>query len=61
MPIPLEIKLVIDRLNRELDETERDAIAGLNLVRQRLSLFPENEILMQFFCCVEQYSIFCGN
>lgn len=49
MPIPSEIQALIDRINRELDETERDAIAGLNLVRQRLSLFPENEILMQFF------------
>jgi hypothetical protein len=58
MPIPSEIQGLIDRLNRELDETERDAIAGLNLVTQRLSLFPENEILMQFFAALSNILFF---
>ena len=58
MPIPSEIQALIDRLNRELDEIERDAITGLNLVRQRLSLFPENEILMQFFAALSNILFF---
>ena len=58
MSIPSEIQLVIDRINRELDETERDAIAGLNLIRQRLSLFPESEILMQFFAALSNILFF---
>jgi hypothetical protein len=58
MSIPLEIQALIDRLNHELDETERDAIVGLNLVRQMLSLFPENEILMQFFAALSNILFF---
>ncbi|MFB2918965.1 hypothetical protein [Aerosakkonema funiforme] len=58
MPIPSEIQALIDRINGELDETERDAIAGLNLVRQRLSLFPENEILVQFFAALSNILFF---
>ncbi|AFY84457.1 hypothetical protein [Oscillatoria acuminata] len=49
MPIASEIQALIARINRELEETEQDALSGLNLVRQRLSLFPGNEILMQVF------------
>jgi len=49
MPIPSEIQALVDRLNQELDETEQDSTIALHLVRQRLSLFPTNEILIQFF------------
>lgn len=49
MPISSEIQSLIDRLNQELDETEEEATAGLNLVRPLLSRFPENDIMVQFF------------
>ncbi len=49
MPIPSEIRELADRLNQELEQTERDTTEGLNLVRQRLSIFPDNDILIQFF------------
>jgi len=35
MPISPEITDLVDRLNQELNETEQNAIEGLNLVRQR--------------------------
>ncbi|MCL1468136.1 hypothetical protein [Argonema galeatum] len=49
MPIPSEIQDLIDRLNRELAETETDATQGLNLVRPILSRFPDNARMIQFF------------
>ena len=49
MPIPSELQALVDRLNQELDEIEQDSTIALHLVRQRLSLFPNNEILIQFF------------
>ena len=49
MPILPEIQTVIDRLNRELNEIERESTEGLNLTRELLSRFPDNAILTQFF------------
>ena len=47
MPIPPEITAVINRLNQELDEIERQANAAQNLVRTALSRLPENAMLRQ--------------
>jgi hypothetical protein len=58
MPISPEITDLVDRLNQELNETEQNAIEGLNLVRQRLSLFPGNEILIQFFASLNNILFF---
>lgn len=47
MPITSKMANLVERLNRELDETQQDAITGLNLVRQKLLIFGfgDNEIL----------------
>lgn len=58
MSIPSEIQTLVDRLNQELNDTEQYATAALNLVRQRLSLFPDNEILMQFFGTLNNILLF---
>ena len=58
MPIPSEIQALVDRLNEELNEIEQDATVALNLVRQKLSLFPDNEILMQFFGALNNILLF---
>ncbi|AFY75969.1 hypothetical protein Ple7327_0522 [Pleurocapsa sp. PCC 7327] len=49
MPIPPELVDLVNRLNQELDETEREATEGLNLLRPLLSRFPSNVRLIQFF------------
>jgi len=49
MPIPSEIRELINRLEQELDEIEQKATDGLNLVRPLLSLFGDNAILIQYF------------
>jgi hypothetical protein len=48
MPIPSEIKSLIERLNLELETTEREANEGLSLVRPILSSFSDNVRLIQF-------------
>jgi hypothetical protein len=48
MPIPSEIQSLINRLNLELETTEREANEGLSLVRPVLSSFPDNVRLIQF-------------
>ena len=49
MAIPPNLQVLIHRLNRELNEIEKEATQGLNLVRPLLSRFPENVSLSQFF------------
>ncbi len=58
MPILPEIQALVDRLNQELNETEQEAIEGINLVRQRLSLFPDNEVLIQFLASLNNILFF---
>lgn len=58
MSIPQEIRAAVDRLNKELEETEREATEGLNLVRPILSSFPDNTILTQFFASLNNVLLF---
>ena len=61
MPIPPEIQSLIDRLNLELEIIEREATEGENLVRQLMSLFPNNALLIQFFAYWQTTRFFVVN
>ncbi|GCL50231.1 hypothetical protein NIES3804_17980 [Microcystis aeruginosa NIES-3804] len=47
--IPPKIQILINQLDRQLNEIEQQAAQGINLLRSLLSYFPENVILMQYF------------
>ena len=49
MAIPSEIEAIIERLNRELDRIEQEALEGMILVRSSLESFPNNAMLTQLF------------
>ncbi len=49
MAIPLEIQALIGRLTQEVDLIEQQASRGLSLLRPALAIFPNNDILVQFF------------
>lgn len=49
MAIPLEIQALIGRLTQEVDLIEQQALRGLSLLRPALAIFPNNDILVQFF------------
>lgn len=55
MAIPSEIRSLVDELYQVLDETERQATQGLFALRRAMSLFPENEILMQYFSSITNF------
>ena len=61
MSIPPEIQSLIDRLNLELEIIEREATEGENLVRQLMSLFPNNALLIQFFAYWQTTRFFVVN
>ena len=61
MPIPPEIQSLIDRLNLELEIIEQEATEGENLLRQLMSLFPNNALLIQFFAYWQTTRFFVVN
>lgn len=61
MSIPSEIQSLIDRLNLELETIEQEAIEGETLLRQLMSLFPNNALLIQFFAYWQTTRFFVVN
>jgi hypothetical protein len=55
MAIPSDIRSLVDELYQILDDTERQATLGLFALRRAMSLFPENEILMQYFSSITNF------
>ena len=58
MPIPSEIQAIIDRLEGELEEIEREITEGLNILRGVMSRFPDNAILVQYFAYLSSLLFF---
>ena len=61
MLIPPPIAALVDQLNQELNQTEREATEGLNRVRQVMSRFPNNALLIQFFAYFNAALFFVEN
>ena len=61
MSITPEIQALVDRLNQELGEIEREATEGENLLRQLMSLFANNASLIQFFAYFQTTRFFVVN
>ncbi|MEG3937741.1 hypothetical protein QT995_06210 [Microcoleus sp. S36b_A3] len=49
---------MVNELYQVLNDTERQATQGLFALRTAMSLFPENEILMQYFSSISNFQ-FC--
>ncbi|MEG4505802.1 hypothetical protein QUA81_19280 [Microcoleus sp. F6_B4] len=58
MSIPSDIRPLVDELYQVLHDTESQATHGLFALRTAMSLFPENEILMQYFSSISNFQ-FC--
>ena len=58
MSIPSDIRSLVDELYQVLHDTESQATQGLFALRRSMSLFPENEILMQYFSAISNFE-FC--
>ncbi|MEG4324073.1 hypothetical protein [Microcoleus sp. herbarium5] len=58
MSIPPDIRSLVNELYQVLDDSERQATLGLFALRRAMSLFPQNEILMQYFSSISNFQ-FC--
>ena len=61
MHIPPKIAALVEQLNQELNQTEREAREGLNRVTQFMSRFPNNALLIQFFAYFNAALFFVDN
>lgn len=61
MSITPEIQALVEGLNQELGEIEREATEGENLLRQLMSLFSNNASLIQFFAYFQTTRFFVVN
>jgi len=61
MTISSEIQALIERLNQELAQIEREATDGLNLATPILSRFPDNVILIGSFATLNNALFFVDN
>ena len=58
MTIPAEINALIERLNNELNQMDREATEGRILARVILSRFPDNFSLIQLFATLNNHLVF---
>ena len=58
MSLSPEIKTLIDRLARELQEIEEDVKEGLNIIQPIIASFPNNVVLIQFFASLSNNLIY---
>ncbi|MBE9227297.1 restriction endonuclease subunit S [Phormidium sp. LEGE 05292] len=58
MTIPYEIIALIEQLNNELNQIEREATEGRILARAILSRFPDNFSLIQLFATLNNHLVF---
>ncbi|MEO6862932.1 MAG: hypothetical protein ABI180_15580 [Microcoleus sp.] len=58
MSIPSDIRPLVEQLYELLNDTDRQATQGLFALRRAMSLFPQNEILMQYFSAISNFQ-FC--
>jgi hypothetical protein len=61
MDIPSEITNLVTQLNQELEITEQDARNGLKLLREIMSRFPSNAVLIEFFAYFNAALFFVEN
>ncbi len=61
MTLPSNLNALIEQLNNELNDLDRELSQALELIRERINLFPENTILIQLFATLNNYALFTEN
>lgn len=61
MSITPEFAALIDRLNQELNQTEQQTTECLNLLRELISCFPDNAIILQYYAFLNAAQLFVEN
>jgi len=61
MPLPSNFNTLVERINQELNNLDHELYQAIELIRERLILFPGNIISMQLFVTLNNYALFTEN
>ena len=61
MTLPSNFNVLIEQLNDELRELEDEVSQAIQLIRERMVLFPDNIVLIQIFAMLNNYVLFTEN
>ena len=61
MPLPSNFNTLVERINQELNNLDHELYQAIELIRERLILFPGNIISMQLFVTFNNYALFTEN
>jgi hypothetical protein len=61
MALPFNLKALVEQLNNELNNLDRELFQAIELVRERIDLFPDNIISIQLFATLNNYVLFAEN
>jgi hypothetical protein len=61
MNLPPNFNILVEQIDREIDNLDTELSQAIQLVRTRITLFPNNIISIQLFALLSNYTLFLEN
>jgi hypothetical protein len=61
MTLPSSLNELVEQLNNRLNDLDHELSYAIELIRKRITLFPDNIILIQLFASLNSYTLFTEN
>jgi hypothetical protein len=61
MNLPPNLNILIEQIDREIDNLDTELSQAIQLVRARITSFPNNIISIQLFALLNNYALFSEN
>jgi excinuclease UvrABC helicase subunit UvrB len=61
MNLPSNFNTLFERFSNELDNLDLELLRAIELVRERIALFPDNIASVQLFATLSNYALFAEN
>jgi hypothetical protein len=61
MTVPSSFNGLVEQINNELNALDYELSQAIELIRRRITLFPDNIISIQLFAILNNYSLFSEN
>jgi hypothetical protein len=61
MNLPSNFNTLVEQLNNELNNFDLELLRAMELIRERMTLFPDNIVSIQLFAILSNYGLFAEN